>query len=85
MELTIEIPEKLIKRAEELGLPVRTLVDQALIRLSTLPWRVKPEASSISSPCRKTMTLTSILLNSKARSIVRQTSADVLARHQCSL
>src|ERR1700688_3196085 len=33
MELTIKIPEKLIKRAEELGLPVKTLVDQALLQI----------------------------------------------------
>ena len=37
MELTIEIPEKLIKRAEELGLPVKTLVDQALQQIADAP------------------------------------------------
>jgi hypothetical protein len=37
MELTIEIPEKLIKRAEELGVPVRTLVDQALNQMIEEP------------------------------------------------
>jgi hypothetical protein len=37
MELTIEIPEKLIKRAEELGLPVKTLVDQALNQIADAP------------------------------------------------
>jgi hypothetical protein len=37
MELTIEIPEKLIKRAEELGLPVKTLVDQALDQILDAP------------------------------------------------
>jgi hypothetical protein len=37
MELTIEVPEKLIKRAEELGVPVRTLVDQALNQMIEQP------------------------------------------------
>jgi hypothetical protein len=37
MELTIEIPERLIKRAEELGLPVKTLVDQALNQILDAP------------------------------------------------
>jgi hypothetical protein len=45
MELTIEIPEKLIKRAEELGLPVRTLVDQALNQIVDAP--VASKAGSI--------------------------------------
>jgi hypothetical protein len=37
MELTIEIPEKLIKRAQELGLPIKTLVDQALNQIADSP------------------------------------------------
>ena len=37
MELTIEIPEKLIRRAEELGLPVKTLVDQVLQQIADAP------------------------------------------------
>jgi hypothetical protein len=37
MELTIEIPERVIKRAEELGVPVKTLVDQALNQIVEEP------------------------------------------------
>jgi hypothetical protein len=37
MELTIEIPERLVKRAEELGLPIKTLVDQALQQIADAP------------------------------------------------
>jgi hypothetical protein len=45
MELTIEIPERLVKRAEELGLPVKTLVDQALNLIADAP--VGSKATSI--------------------------------------
>ena len=37
MEMTIEIPEKLVARAAELGLPVRTLVDQVLNQIDEEP------------------------------------------------
>jgi len=37
MEMTIEIPEKLVARAAELGLPVRTLVDQVLNQIVEEP------------------------------------------------
>jgi hypothetical protein len=37
MELTIEIPDKLIQRAAELGVPVKSLVSQALEQISAAP------------------------------------------------
>jgi hypothetical protein len=37
MELTIEVPEKLIERAATLGVPVTTLVSQALDQIARDP------------------------------------------------
>jgi len=48
MEPTIEIPERLIKRAAELGLPVKALVDQALNQIGDDP--VPGKAGNIADP-----------------------------------
>lgn len=37
MELTIEIPEKVVERAAALGVPVTTLVSEALDRIAQAP------------------------------------------------
>jgi hypothetical protein len=37
MELTIDIPEKVVERAAALGLPVSTLVSQALEKIAESP------------------------------------------------
>jgi hypothetical protein len=37
MELTIEIPEKVVQRAAALGVPVTTLVSQALEQIVDVP------------------------------------------------
>ena len=37
MELTIEVPEQLVERAAELGIPVRVLIDRALEEIARGP------------------------------------------------
>jgi hypothetical protein len=42
MELTIEIPEKVVERAAALGVPVTTLVSQALDQIVETPMSSQP-------------------------------------------